>query len=74
MKIKPFIDRYNWERINYPSENNDWKKIDKSNLLIAFNVFYSKNGKIYPAYILKHNSKHEKQLILALVANKKGWH
>ena len=25
-KIKPFINKYNWEGINYPSEKDDWKK------------------------------------------------
>ena len=24
-KIKPFIDKYNWQGINYPSEKDDWK-------------------------------------------------
>ena len=24
-KIKPFINKYNWEGINYPSENDNWK-------------------------------------------------
>ena len=27
LKIKPFIDKHNWERMNYPSEKDDWKKI-----------------------------------------------
>ena len=26
MKIKPFINNFNWERIKYPSEKDDWKK------------------------------------------------
>ena len=26
-KIKAFIDKYNYEGINYPSEINDWKKL-----------------------------------------------
>ena len=26
-KIKYFINKYNWEGVNYPSEKNDWKKI-----------------------------------------------
>ena len=25
-KIKPFINKYNWERMNFPSEKNDLKK------------------------------------------------
>ena len=28
-KIKLFINKYNWEGINYPSEKNDWKKFEK---------------------------------------------
>ena len=26
-KIKPFIEKYNWEDINFPSTSKDWKKI-----------------------------------------------
>ena len=44
-KIKPFINKYNWEGINYPSEKEDWKKIDKNNLTIALNVLYAKKEK-----------------------------
>ena len=25
-KIKSFINKYNWEGINYPSQKADWKK------------------------------------------------
>ena len=25
-KIKPFIDQYNWEGIDFPSHSKDWKK------------------------------------------------
>ena len=27
--IKPFINKYNWEKINYPSKIDDWKKFEK---------------------------------------------
>ena len=33
----PFIDKYNWEEINYLSENHDWKKLEKNNLTIVLN-------------------------------------
>ena len=26
-KIKPFINKYNWEGMNFPSENKGWKKV-----------------------------------------------
>ena len=45
-KIKPFINKYNWERINFQSEKDDWKKTDKNNLTTAFNILILKN-KIY---------------------------
>ena len=53
-KIKHFTNKYNWEKLNFPSEKNDWKKIEKNNIAIALNVLYVK--KIYPAYVSKHNS------------------
>ena len=59
-KIQSFISKYNWEGINYPSENNDWKKFDKNNLAIALTVLYAKNEKIYPAYLSKQNPKRGK--------------
>ena len=37
-KIEPFINIYNWEGINPPSEKDDWKKIEKNNVTIALNV------------------------------------
>ena len=41
-KIKPFINKYNWEGINYPSEKDDWKKFEKRDLMIIFNLLYVK--------------------------------
>ena len=41
-KIKPFINKYNWQGINFPSEKDDWKKIEKSNVKVALNILYAK--------------------------------
>ena len=41
-EIKPVIDIYDLEEINYPSEQNDWKKIKKKILTVAFNIFILK--------------------------------
>ena len=30
-KIEPFINKYNWEGINFPPEKDDWKKFEKHN-------------------------------------------
>ena len=50
-KFKPFINKNNWEGINFQSEKDDWKKIEKNNRTIALNVFYAKKEKIYIAFI-----------------------
>ena len=44
-KIKPFINKYNWEKINFPSEKDDWRKIEKNNLIIAINICMLKKKK-----------------------------
>ena len=46
-KIQPFISKYIWETVNYPSENNDWQKFEKNNLMIDINVFYILKSKKY---------------------------
>ena len=40
----------------------------------AINVVYANKEKIYPAYISKHNSNHEKQVVLLVTPNGEGWH
>ena len=37
-KIKPFINKYNWDGIKYPSKIGDWKMFEKNNATIALNV------------------------------------
>ena len=73
IKIEPFINKYNWNGINFPSEKDDWKKIEKNNVIIALNVLYAKKEK-NPAYVSKHNSNREKQIILLMIQNGEGWH
>ena len=60
-KTKPFINKYNWERIKFPSQKDDWKS-------------YAKKEKIHPAYVSKDNSNHEKQVIFLLILNGEKLH
>ena len=69
-KIKSFINKNNWEKIHFPSEKDDWKKNEKKNVTFARDVLYAKKEKnIYPAYVSKHNSNHEKQVIILMISN-----
>ena len=75
-KIKRFVKKYNWNGIKCSSKIDDWKTSQKNNPTIALNVLYIKEKVIYPAYISKHISIREKQLILLMIPNKEeeGWH
>ena len=41
-------------------------------LLLMFCML--KNKKIYPAYVSKHNSNYEKQVVLLMIPNIQEWH
>ena len=56
---KSFINKYNWEEINYPSKIDDWKRFVKNNSTVALNIFYIKGNKILSTYDSKHNSTRE---------------
>ena len=48
------------------------KNYQKNNVTIALTVLDTKKEKIYPAYISKHNSNHEKQVTLLMISNGEG--
>ena len=54
--IKPFINKYNWDGIKYPSKIDECKTFEKNNSTIALNVLHTKEMEICPAYISKYNS------------------
>ena len=75
-KIKPLIDQYNWERIDFPTQSKDWKKFESNNKSIAVKVLYVPHNtkKICPAYISKYNSTRKNQAILLMITDGKKWH
>ena len=48
------------------------KKIEKNIVTIALKVLYVKKGKKYLAYVSKHNSNREKQVVLLITPKRKG--
>ena len=75
-KIKPFIDQYNWNEIDFPFTGKDWKKFELNNESTALNIFYvpHNTGKIHLAYKSKHNLTREKQVILLMITDGEKWH
>ena len=39
-KIKPFINQYDWKGTNFPSQKEDWKKLESNNKSITLNVLF----------------------------------
>ena len=73
-KIKTFINKYNWKKINFPSERHDWKISEKNNVTSTLIILYGKKEKIYPAYVSKHNSNRETRVIVLMIPNGEEWH
>ena len=69
-KIKPFIEKYNWEDINFPSTSKDWNKIESNNE-VTLNILYVpyNTKKINIAYKSKNNLTQERQIILLMISN-----
>ena len=75
-KLKPYINKYNWEGIDFPAGPKEWKKFERNNKTIALNIlFIPHNTKtIRVAYRSEHNNKRKKQVILLMITNGKKWH
>ena len=74
-KIIPFIEKYNWKDIDFPSTNKYCKKFELNNE-VALNILYVLHGtkKIEIAYKSKHNLTREKQVVLLMISNGENWH
>ena len=71
-KIKPFINKYDWNGIKYPSKLDDWKTFQKNNSTIALNVSYIKEKETHPVYISKQRRlalSHSKKIICIITWN-----
>ena len=67
--IRPFMNKYNWDGIKYPSKIDAQKTFEKNNPSIALNLLYIKKTEICPGYISKINLNCEKKIILLMIPN-----
>ena len=74
-KIKPFIEKYNWEDINFPSTSKNWKKFESNNQ-VALNILYVpyNTKKINIAYKSKNNLTQERQITLLMISDSQKLH
>ena len=75
-KLKPYINRYNWEGIEFPAGPKDWIKFERNIKTIALNILFIRyNTKtIRAAYRSDYNNKRKKQVILLMITDGKKCH
>ena len=75
-KIKPFINNYNWNNINFPTAKKDWNKFELNNKDVALNILYVpfNTKKIEIAYKSKYNLIRDNQIVLLMISNGENWH
>ena len=44
-KLKSYINKYNWEGINFPAGSKEWQKSEQNDDTIALNILYVKSTK-----------------------------
>ena len=75
-KIKPFIENYNWNDINFPTIKKDWNRFQVNNKNVALNILYvpfnTKKNEI--AYKSKYNLVRDNQIKLLMISNGENWH
>ena len=76
MKIKTFIDQYDWKEKNIPLDKKDWKRPELNNRSIALNMLHVPYNikKIRPTYISKYNSNRENQVIILMITDEEKQH
>ena len=75
-KLKPYINKYNWEGIGFLAGPKDWVEFEKNNKKIALNILYIPHNTktISVAYRSEYNRKRKKQVILLMITDDKKWH
>ena len=75
-KIKPFINNYKWNDINFPATKKDWNKFEHNNKNLALNILYVpfNTKKVEIAYKSKYNLIRDNQIILLMISNGENWH
>ena len=67
--IKPYVNNFNWENINFPPTQQDYQNFEINNDLIALNILQINNKqKISHYYKSQYNKTRENKIILLMIA------
>ena len=75
-RIKPFIENYNWNDINFRTAKKDWNRFELNNKDLALSIlcFPFNTKKIEIVYKSKYNLVRDNQIILLMISNGENWH
>ena len=64
-KLKPYINKYNWEGIDFSAGSKEWQKFEWNNKTIALNVLYIPHNPktISVAYRSEYNNKRKSNFV-----------
>ena len=76
LKLKPYINKFNWKGIGFPAVPKEWIKFEKNNKTIALNVLYipCNTKTISVAYRSEYSNNHKKKVISLMITNSKKSH
>ena len=81
--LEPYVNNYNWSKIEFPSYRKDWEIFEKNNTDIALNILmvpYVENDEddeqipIEPLYKSKFNNTRKNQVVLLMITDGEKWH
>ena len=73
-KIKPYINNFNWDGINFLPQEQDYKIFEMNNKSIALNILQVNEQKISHLYKSEFNKTGEKQVILLIITDGQKQH
>ena len=70
-KIRPHINKYNWEDKNFPAGLDEYKKFEKNDGDIGLNILYAplNEKEISLVYKSKYNRKRKNQVVLLMITD-----
>ena len=52
-KLKPYVNKYNWEGVDFPAGSKEWQIFEKNNKTIALNVYIHMYTYMYTYHIMQ---------------------
>ena len=75
-KLKPYINKYYGEGIDFPAGPKDWIKCERNNKTIDLNILFTPHSTetISVVYRSEYDHKCKKQVILLMITDAKKWY